>query len=76
MRVLGASLRLVRSPRIRLLIKWWSGRLILAGKYTAFMFTPMAVVRYFVLRLSDGSGHHAYLGVGFEDRNDAFDFNA
>ncbi|KAF4676593.1 hypothetical protein FOL46_000056 [Perkinsus olseni] len=32
--------------------------------------------RYFVLRLSDGSGHHAYLGVGFEDRNDAFDFNA
>ncbi|CEL91766.1 unnamed protein product [Vitrella brassicaformis CCMP3155] len=32
--------------------------------------------RYFALRIDDGKGRHAYIGMGFEDRNDAFDFNA
>jgi hypothetical protein len=32
--------------------------------------------RYFVLTLSDKSGRKAFLGMGFDDRNDAFDFNA
>ena len=32
--------------------------------------------RYFVLTMSDKSGRKAYLGMGFDDRNDAFDFNA
>ncbi|KAF0773275.1 hypothetical protein AaE_002188 [Aphanomyces astaci] len=32
--------------------------------------------RYFVLRLVDPkSGRHAFIGIAFEDRNDAFDFN-
>lgn len=31
--------------------------------------------RYFVLRVSDGSGRHAYLGMGFLERPDAFEFN-
>ena len=32
--------------------------------------------RYFVLRLVDEtSGRHAFVGMGFTDRNDAFDFN-
>ena len=31
--------------------------------------------RYFVLRLLDPSGQHAFVGLGFEDRGDAFDFN-
>ncbi|XP_019852765.1 PREDICTED: NECAP-like protein CG9132 [Amphimedon queenslandica] len=31
--------------------------------------------RYFVLRLKDPSGRHAFVGLGFQDRGDAFDFN-
>ena len=31
--------------------------------------------RYFVLRVSDGSGRYAYLGMGFVERSDAFEFN-
>lgn len=31
--------------------------------------------RYFILRLLDPSGRHAFVGLGFEDRGDAFDFN-
>lgn len=31
--------------------------------------------RYFVLRVADGSGRTAFLGAGFADRGDAFDFN-
>ncbi|XP_061215439.1 adaptin ear-binding coat-associated protein 2 [Neopsephotus bourkii] len=31
--------------------------------------------RYFVIRVEDGNGRRAFLGVGFVDRGDAFDFN-
>ena len=31
--------------------------------------------RYFVIRVSDGSGRYAYLGMGFLERSDAFEFN-
>ena len=31
--------------------------------------------RYFVLRLDNGSGQHAFVGMGFTERSDAFDFN-
>ncbi|KAG7457757.1 hypothetical protein MATL_G00230600 [Megalops atlanticus] len=31
--------------------------------------------RYFVIRIQDDSGRSAFIGVGFGDRGDAFDFN-
>ncbi|CAN2387987.1 Adaptin ear-binding coat-associated protein 2 [Pristimantis euphronides] len=31
--------------------------------------------RYFVVCIEDGSGRRAFIGVGFADRGDAFDFN-
>eukprot|EP00922_Rhytidocystis_sp_ex-Travisia-forbesii_P050937 GHVS01075661.1.p1 GENE.GHVS01075661.1~~GHVS01075661.1.p1 ORF type:complete len:350 (+),score=70.50 GHVS01075661.1:172-1221(+) len=31
--------------------------------------------RYFALRVDDGGGRHAFIGMGFESRNDAFDLN-
>lgn len=30
--------------------------------------------RYFVLRLEDGKGNHAYIGLGFNSRDDSFEF--
>jgi hypothetical protein len=32
--------------------------------------------RYFVLRIDDGKGRHAFIGMGFRDRDDAYNFNA
>ncbi|MEQ2217972.1 Adaptin ear-binding coat-associated protein 1 [Xenoophorus captivus] len=31
--------------------------------------------RYFVLRIQDDNGRSAFIGIGFGDRGDAFDFN-
>ncbi|KAL8574782.1 hypothetical protein ACOMHN_035325 [Nucella lapillus] len=31
--------------------------------------------RYFVLRIKDGSGRTAFIGIGFADRSDSFDLN-
>ena len=31
--------------------------------------------RYFVLRVENANGHHMFVGMAFNERNDAFDFN-
>ena len=31
--------------------------------------------RYFVLRITNDKGRHAFIGICFNERNDAFDFN-
>lgn len=31
--------------------------------------------RYFVIQIDDGHGRHAFIGLGFADRGDSFDFN-
>jgi hypothetical protein len=31
--------------------------------------------RYFVLRITNAQGRHAYIGIAFNERNDSFDFN-
>ncbi|KAM7005625.1 adaptin ear-binding coat-associated protein 2 [Tautogolabrus adspersus] len=31
--------------------------------------------RYFVIRIEDDNGRHAFIGLGFADRGDSFDFN-
>ena len=31
--------------------------------------------RFFVLKIEDGNGKHAFIGLGFNERNEAFDFN-
>ena len=32
--------------------------------------------RYFAIRIDDGKGKHAFVGLGFRDRSEAYDFNA
>jgi len=37
---------------------------------------PVTVLgRYFVLRIQNAQGKHAYIGIAFNERNDAFEFN-
>ena len=31
--------------------------------------------RYFALRITNAQGRHAFIGIAFNERNDAFDFN-
>merc|ERR1719291_292217 len=44
------------------------------GEYEKYVERAVDSSRYFVLKISNGA-RHAFIGLGFEDRNDAFDFN-
>ncbi|KAJ3608920.1 hypothetical protein NHX12_023448 [Muraenolepis orangiensis] len=57
----------------------WSGELFAQAPVQEFPGITVETVsdssRYFVLRIQDDNGRSAFIGVGFEDRGDAFDFN-
>lgn len=44
------------------------------GAYENYVEKVIDSSRYFVLKITNGQ-RHAFIGLGFEDRNDAFDFN-
>lgn len=44
------------------------------GEHDKYVERVIDSSRYFVLKITNGT-RHAFIGLGFEDRNDAFDFN-
>eukprot|EP00747_Dinoflagellata_sp_TGD_P168326 gnl/TRDRNA2_/TRDRNA2_194467_c0_seq1.p1 gnl/TRDRNA2_/TRDRNA2_194467_c0~~gnl/TRDRNA2_/TRDRNA2_194467_c0_seq1.p1 ORF type:complete len:428 (+),score=106.67 gnl/TRDRNA2_/TRDRNA2_194467_c0_seq1:112-1395(+) len=44
------------------------------GDHDSYVERVLDSSRYFVLKITNGA-RHAFIGLGFEDRNDAFDFN-
>jgi hypothetical protein len=48
--------------------------LIPGGEHDKYVERVVDSSRYFVLKITNGA-RHAFIGMGFEDRNDAFDFN-
>mmetsp|Transcript_3374 Transcript_3374/g.6828 ORF Transcript_3374/g.6828 Transcript_3374/m.6828 type:complete len:365 (+) Transcript_3374:47-1141(+) len=44
------------------------------GQYENYVERAIDSSRYFVLKITNGQ-RHAFIGLGFEERNDAFDFN-
>jgi len=54
-----------------------TGELFAACLVTEASIEPVAdSSRYYVIKIDDGSGRHAFIGMGYTERSDAFDFSA
>ncbi|GAV87792.1 LOW QUALITY PROTEIN: DUF1681 domain-containing protein, partial [Cephalotus follicularis] len=45
------------------------------GQREAAVESVLDLSQYFMLKIEDGSEKHAFIGLGFAERNEAFDFN-
>ncbi|CAB1334447.1 unnamed protein product [Coregonus sp. 'balchen'] len=75
-----ASNRGVRAADWKLDAPDWTGRELFAqapvDEYPGIAIETVSdSSRYFVLRIQDESGRSAFIGIGFGDRGDSFDFN-
>lgn len=49
--------------------------LVLLGKRDVIVENVVDLLWYFVLRIDDGRGKYVFIGLGFVERNEVFDFN-
>lgn len=68
-----------KSDKVDIKLEDSSGQLFASAPVEKFPGVAVEAVtdssRYFVLRIADGMGRTAFIGCGFADRGDAFDFN-
>ncbi|WVY97111.1 hypothetical protein V8G54_029262 [Vigna mungo] len=66
----------LQDPAVEHLLRWASGSsLTRAGRVRECNESALDSSLYFVLQIEDSRGKHAFIGLGFDEKNEAFDFN-